>query len=219
MSDAVQPIRVETSAPRTSSLGEGAHGAAGFSLVELLVTIAVLTILLGVAVPSFRDTSMDLRQTSRYNRLAGDLRFARLEGIRLGGDVTVCARATPTSCGDDWSRGWHVYLESEGGSTGEIDAGEEVLRSHSLGGGGGSSLAARAITRSTALGARTTIGFDSRGRTDWTLGTFVLCDERRAPEARALIVYGAGGLRGSSELATGTDTVVDAFGNAVSCPV
>ena len=194
--------------------GDGAF-AGGFSLVELLVALAVAAILLGVAAPSFSQLTLDLRLSALHNALAGDLRLARLEAIKRGGAVTVCARGDATSCGTNWSAGWHVLAESGGGTLGVVDTGERLIRSRT-GGGASRHVSASAVLRPAPLAERSHIVFDGRGRADWTLGTVVFCDERGAERARALVVNGAGGVRRAQAPADGS-TVADAFGDAVGC--
>lgn len=61
----------------------------GFTLVELLVTLAVLAILLALAVPSFNDLIDRSRLTSAADTLYADLQFARSEAIRNNQNVVV----------------------------------------------------------------------------------------------------------------------------------
>jgi len=61
----------------------------GFTLVELLVTLAVLAIVLGFAVPSFQNMVESNRVTSTTNNLVGLLNYARAEAMRYGRTVAV----------------------------------------------------------------------------------------------------------------------------------
>jgi type IV fimbrial biogenesis protein FimT len=105
----------------------------GFTLIELMVTIAVLAILLGIAAPSFRDmtASSDLRGIS--NELITTLAQARSEAIKRGGRVTVCMSADGTACTatGGWEQGWIMFADdSRSGSAANIDTGETVLRTY-----------------------------------------------------------------------------------------
>jgi len=64
--------------------------ARGFSLVELMVTIAVLAILLAIGIPSFASLIASNRLTSATNELVAALQTARTEAIRRNVRVTVC---------------------------------------------------------------------------------------------------------------------------------
>lgn len=189
----------------------------GFSLIELLVTLAVLAILLNVAAPSFQDVLARLDQSARYNRLASDLHLARGEAIKRAGTVRICPRDTDDGCGTDWVDGWLVYVE-RGGDASDVDTGETILRSYAPVPPAGVAIAATATVLPAANGTVSGIAFDSRGRADWTLGTFVLCDSRGAEAALALIVNGAGGFRSASASDTSGEVVTDALGRAVACP-
>ncbi|MBS3746302.1 MAG: GspH/FimT family pseudopilin [Wenzhouxiangellaceae bacterium] len=58
--------------------------AAGFTLIELMVGIAVLAILLTVAVPSLQKIIRDNRVTAQANELVAMANLARNEAVRRG---------------------------------------------------------------------------------------------------------------------------------------
>lgn len=66
--------------------------AAGFTLVELMITIAILAIVMGIAVPSFSEMIKRNKRASCTNELVGALQLARSEAVRSGRPVTVAAR-------------------------------------------------------------------------------------------------------------------------------
>ncbi|WP_082119054.1 GspH/FimT family pseudopilin [Thioalkalivibrio versutus] len=74
----------------------------GFTLVELMVTLAVLAILASVAVPSFHALVQNNRATTLANQLTTAINLARSEAIRRGVVASVCS--------DDWEAGWRVEL-------------------------------------------------------------------------------------------------------------
>jgi type IV fimbrial biogenesis protein FimT len=90
-----------------------ARRAAGFSIVELMVTVTVAAVLLGLAIPSFRDLIRNNHVVETTNQLVGDLNLARSEAVRRGTLVAVIS----TSGGNDWSTGW--YVESDGDFKGD----------------------------------------------------------------------------------------------------
>ncbi|MGH8182412.1 MAG: GspH/FimT family pseudopilin [Rhodanobacteraceae bacterium] len=64
--------------------------ACGFTLVELMVTIAVAAILLMIAVPSFQHLILSNRLTTSANGLVDALNAARLDAIKLNADTQFC---------------------------------------------------------------------------------------------------------------------------------
>lgn len=80
----------------------------GFTLVELIVTMSVLAVLLGIGVPSFQATIQGNRITTTANDLVAALQFARSEAVRRGVNVTLCSSNNQTSCSGTWTDGWVV---------------------------------------------------------------------------------------------------------------
>ncbi|MES9904785.1 MAG: GspH/FimT family pseudopilin [Sedimenticola sp.] len=104
----------------------------GFTLVELMVTIAVAAILLTIAVPSFRYLIANNRATTQANALFSAFSVARTEAINRGSNVTVCPKSTAsasnTTCGTNtsWVNGWHVFTDT--GVIGTYSGSDVVLK-------------------------------------------------------------------------------------------
>lgn len=82
-----------------------------FTLIELMITLAILAILLAIAAPSFRDTIQNNRTQTIANDLTTALQFARSEAVKRGVRVDICRRAA-NACADavDWGNGWLVKV-------------------------------------------------------------------------------------------------------------
>lgn len=98
----------------------------GFTLVELMITLVLVSILATISVPSFMSLIANNRLTTQANELVSSLNLARSEAIKRNTRVTVCRSSTSTSCGGTWSNGWIVFVDA--GTAGSVEAGDEILR-------------------------------------------------------------------------------------------
>ena len=64
-------------------------GQTGFSMTELMVVMAIVAILLGIGVPSYRYITNSYRMSAEVNGLLGDLQYARAEAITVDAGETV----------------------------------------------------------------------------------------------------------------------------------
>lgn len=95
----------------------------GFSLLELITTIAVAAILAALAIPSFTSVINNSRLTAGSNALVAAMHHARSEAVRRNARVTVCPSINGNTCAvsGDWQN-W-ITLVTTGG---------EVLRTHGV---------------------------------------------------------------------------------------
>jgi len=190
---------------------------AGFTLVELLVAVAIFGILMSVAAPGVQTFFERAKLSTQSNTLLSAINYGRSEAIKGGDTVSICARKPDDTCAVDgnWGRGWIIFFDSEvSGTKGIIDAGEAVARI-SKSSGNQVDIKASAIIRPNAMASVSSLSFNARGLADWTVGTFVLCDSRGSNSAHALIVNGAGSVRVAKDV-EGT-AALDASGTAVTC--
>lgn len=96
----------------------------GFTLMEMLITIAIVAILIGVALPSFRESMVRATVTQTGNDLVVDLNSARAEAVKRGLNTAVVAKL------GSWSRGWEVRVDTNGNGIFTEVGVDEVLRDH-----------------------------------------------------------------------------------------
>ncbi|MEG0939801.1 MAG: GspH/FimT family pseudopilin [Comamonas sp.] len=100
----------------------------GFTIIELMVTVAVLGVLAAIAAPSFQPLieRWQIRQVSE--ELQSTLYFARSEAIKRGGGIIIQRSTSATNCtvsdADLWNCGWVVYQDING--NGSLDENEEL---------------------------------------------------------------------------------------------
>ncbi|WP_211453321.1 GspH/FimT family pseudopilin [Collimonas antrihumi] len=99
--------------------------SAGFSLIELMITIVVMTILLAVAIPSMQSFIAQNRLSGNANEFIAATMLARSEAIKRGGAVKICrsvsadvsSTITCDTSDNDWKTGWLVLVENSSDST------------------------------------------------------------------------------------------------------
>ena len=98
----------------------------GFTLIELIFTVALISIMIGIAVPSFRTFISNYRATSATNDLLQGITLTRAEALKRGRKVTL------SPIGGDWANGWTIFIDT-GVATPPVWASpEELIFTHSL---------------------------------------------------------------------------------------
>lgn len=106
--------------------------ANGFTLIELIVVVALLGILTAAAAPSFQGMVRDNRAAARTNEFVTAVNLARSAAVKRGQTAMICqsddADVGSPSCdgnGGSWHDGWLVFVDENGDNTPSSD---EVVR-------------------------------------------------------------------------------------------
>ena len=160
----------------------------GFSLIELMVTVAIAGIVAVTAVPSFNTTIERNRIISERDELAGHLRLARSTAVASNGTVVVCASSDKNSCNKtgDWEAGWIVFIKSGSDVSTYSSSSDQLLKV---------SEGIDDINTLTWDGGGSEIAFDGDGNAR-SSGTFTFCGSSASDNlAKALILYKTGSMR------------------------
>lgn len=143
----------------------------GFSLVEAMVTVAVLSVGLAVALPSFRALASSQRTTTAMNLLVGHMASARLTAVSYRIPTVVCPSRGDGTCRDDsdWTDGWMMYFDADGNH--QPDLPRDVLRVERPPQGSG--------LRLLSSTGRTELRYLSDGRSTGSNVTVRVCEDGR----------------------------------------
>lgn len=171
----------------------------GFTIIELLTTMAIAAIVLTIGVPAFEQTIQTNNRASQINELLHSLNVARSEAVTRGFPVSVCKSSNGSSCGStgvNWEDGWITFLDDDmdadhsesSDGNGSLDANEEVLGVvQAL--PGGYSLKSDNFTNSLTYQSAGHIIDSSKRKTS---GYFVICLDNDIKESGAVFINIAG---------------------------
>lgn len=171
----------------------------GFTLAELLITLAVGSILLSVAVPSYTVFVRNAGQVASANELISSLHHARDLAITRNLRVTVCPSSAGADCEADagWDDGWIVFADPDDSRS--VNGAESVGRAVS-------DVEALSIS-SDEFGSFLVYRPNGRvmaGSVTDNTGELTLCDERGSEHARVVIIDVSGRPRVSRTAADGS---------------
>jgi len=197
----------------------------GFTLMELMVTLAIAAIILGIAAPSFSQFLRNNRLTSAANDLLTAIQNARTEAIKRQQSVSICPTANPTAveptcAGGDFSS-WIMFVDPNNDCRRAVGGAETLLKA-------GGPAANGVVSRANPLGV--CISFAATGflqpqavTGQVTANRILYCDSRGlAPIAgtqsagRGIYVTNTGRSRVARETTGGGIDQIDTWG--IACP-
>lgn len=174
-----------------SASGSTVERQQGYTLVELLIGLAIAAIVVGMALPSFAGILHNNRRSTAINTLSSTLNYARSEAIKRSLPTVICKGSPVDGCDKtrQWHDGWIVFMDDNGDKSWN---GDEPL-----------------LWTQTALSPEQTLDWSAFPSSNYVIyypngsassnGTFTLCDNRGSTEARALIVARSGRVRVSDK--------------------
>ena len=133
----------------------------GVTLIELLVSIAILAILMTVAVPSFQTFIVSNQVGAFSDHLYASLLLTRSEAIKRNGPAVICKSADGATCTGGWNEGWIVFADSDKDGS---PSGETILQKMSPQNGSYS-----------LSGLPDSVSYDSQGAATSSASYFAIC--------------------------------------------
>ena len=158
---------------------------AGFTIIELMITLALVAVILTVGVPAFKGLMERNRLTANINSFVSSLALARSEAVKRKQRVVVCASNDGSTCKTDnsgYETGWIVYVESIS-ENGARDNGEELLWVNE-------SLSSNITLRGNSA-FQNNIQYVSTGRSNGN-GSVFLCIDNSVSKARMVTIITSG---------------------------
>lgn len=160
--------------------------AAGFTFIEILVTLAIVSIIFAIAIPAYSSaiarTRMGVAESALFTSVNNAVNFSFIAGSR----AVMCPSEDGDNCDNsfDWSNGWIIFEDSNANR--QRDANDKKL--------GGYDEIPPELHIITSQG-RTRIAFQSGGGNFGSNAHFKLCDERNPQRARSLFLSNTGRFR------------------------
>ncbi|MCK5918507.1 MAG: GspH/FimT family protein [Cocleimonas sp.] len=154
----------------------------GFTLIELITTIAVAAILAAIAIPSFATILKNNAMVTTNNKILAALNFTRSSAITNGASATLCkSNAQSTDCDStaSWEDGWIVFNDTNGNA--QVDTNEVILNVY------------QGIKGDLTISYRhSRLVYNNDGFSMGYAGVFLLCDSRGNSAKKGIIISSNG---------------------------
>lgn len=162
----------------------------GFTIIEVMIAIALLSVLIVIGVPAFTSTINSNETVAKSNSFLSALKIARSEATKRRQNVIVCASNTQSNCtssANKWADGWIVFVDTDTSNT--FSVGDSIITTLDMPDG---------YTVARAASGADQIRFSATGLSDSTLAqTFTFC-KASTPSGRQFTVERSGLVTGAS---------------------
>jgi type IV fimbrial biogenesis protein FimT len=157
----------------------------GFSLIEFMMAVAVVAIVVGSAVPSFREVMAAMRMQVAKDALLGSLLRARSTAMLRRHPIDLCPSSDARTCnaGLEWQSGWIMFEDRDHDDT-PNDLGDILFVAGPT-----------ADVAMLATEGRQTLTFQPDGSSGGSNVSITLCDRRGPSRARSVVVSNVGRAR------------------------
>lgn len=168
----------------------------GFTLTEVLVTVAIVGILTAVAVPNYQAFIINSRLTTQANEFLSMVNLTRSEAVKRNTRVTMCKSSNGTTClvnpltelTASWQPGWIVFVD--GGTAGIIDGTDTILKVHGALEGGSTLVGNSGVTNYVSYVSNGQSRLITNGMQG---GTFFLCGPIATLDGRNIFITQSNG--------------------------
>ena len=157
----------------------------GFTALELLVTMAIATILLATGVPAIKSYGWNLRMRTTMDMLQTDMNLARGQAINHNTQTVICPAIDNSDCSDQsaWQHGWIVFTDMNADQ--KKQDGEPLLK-HT---------GPVEFLNIQSSRARSSVRFFPNGSAPGSNVSIHFCDKRGAEYAGKIVVSNTGRIR------------------------
>jgi type IV fimbrial biogenesis protein FimT len=148
----------------------------GVTLIELMMTIAIMAIILTIGIPSLQNMLANNRLTTLTNSMVGALNIARSESVKRNQLLVV------RKSGTHWKDGWQVFVDSNKNHS--LDAGELVIQEYAT-------LPNNYFIKSSFINY---VSYRPDGRSN-TNGNFYFCSSDKESLFRKIVIHNSGRIR------------------------
>ncbi len=184
------------------------HKIRGFTLIELVITLFIMSILAFQVIPSFYNMIEHYRSFAIINQFKTHVSAARHYALANNTSITLCKSSNQLDCGGSWQEGFIIFEDPN--KNGQVDADETIFRVVN-------DPFEEGTLKWRSFGNKAYLQFHPTGRTYYQNGTFTYCPEdATAKQAMGFSVTVTGRLQLAIDR-NGDGVAENSSGKAIRC--